>query len=183
MGKGTNGRFALADGLPESRKGDPHVDSTQDAREVATGRPDPLASLTPLLASGMGIVEALDLIAEVDPDAAMSAFLTWGDGKWMIDLDLSGRSWVRSLPESMDIRDTLELRDCLNLRSLPNCLSAGTYINIQGCESWDHILPAGLDIPGAVILADLGTFVGPFTPHGRIATTDGLYDLGGPPRS
>lgn len=183
MRKGTSGRFTQVDARPGRLKGGPHIDSSQEARAVESLRPDPLAPLTPLLASGMSIVEALDVIAEVDPDVAMSAFLAWGNGKWMVDLDLSGRPWVRAIPESMDIRDTLELRDCRNLESLPNHLSAGTYINLQGCESWDRILPAGLDIPGAVILTDLGTFVGPFTPHGRIATPDGLYDLDGPPRS
>lgn len=95
----------------------------------------------------IAIVDALDDIATISPDAANDLL-----GRWLSrhpifgTLDLSGRPWVRSLPAGTSVScGSLELARCTGLESLPQGLVVSYGLNVNGCSGLRE-LPDGLSV-------------------------------------
>lgn len=152
------------------RQDDGSITSTFESLEAAR-------LLSALMATGLEVEEALDSIAEGNPELAQTCLMEWGKDRWVESLDLSWRDWVLQLPENMNVIEMVDVAGCVNLASLPRRMEVGLFLDLQGCTAWDRILPPGLNIPGAVVFTDEGTFGGPFTPAGCVVTSRGLFGL------
>jgi hypothetical protein len=96
---------------------------------------------------------ALDGIALWAPGLANRLLGEWLD-KRCVDparIDLSGRSWIASLPAGICFQGDLCVADCLGLETLPDGLAVGGNLDLEGCESLKQ-LPSGLRVGGAISL-------------------------------
>jgi hypothetical protein len=94
-----------------------------------------------------GLLSALNRIARTDPEGANATLGAWLAGRTLEgSLDLSKRTWVRSLPEGLTVRGNLFLKDQPAFAVLPKNLTVGRDLDLTGCPL--TALPSGLEVGG-----------------------------------
>jgi hypothetical protein len=123
---------------------------------------NPVGMLDALIATGMLVEDALDLLAETDPTLAQDAFIKWGNGREIdSDICLAGRKWVQWLPPNMKLNSHLDLKGCVNLIRLPKNLQMLHFgeITLSGCNQLDRIIPKDMKMHlYSLIFTEIGTY-------------------------
>jgi hypothetical protein len=65
---------------------------------------------------------------------------------WVNFLGLEGCVSLETLPEDLDLEGWCDLKGRLAFQRLPERMSIGMSLFLQGCRSWDGIIPEGITI-------------------------------------